>query len=174
MMSLGPHHDGPPVAGGLFPIEGATPEDADGIARLLERSAPETIPMSAAELAERADEFAVMRAPDGTIVATAAIRPCPRLECELRSLAVDPDWRGLGLGARLVEHVKQYCASTGRGLMCVTIRPHFFARHGFRRVPLDRLPKKRSRKETVAGRPRVAMGWSPLDSAAPGSEAAVS
>lgn len=68
----------------------------------------------------------------GEIVGCCALQVYSRRLAELRSLAVHPDYRGQGIGARLVEA----CKSRGRErrvrqLFAVTSEPQFFEAHGF-------------------------------------------
>jgi len=168
----------PPAAARALPLDvvPAGPDDASGIARQLRRCAPETVVLTEAEVRRRWWRYFVARDPQGAIVATVALHPLDVATSELRSLAVDPRRRGSGLGALLVRHVREEARERGRRLVCVTLRPRFFARFGFRAVPLwsvaDR-PGRRRRPGSPArinGRPRVAMVWSPAEGA-PGSEA---
>jgi amino-acid N-acetyltransferase len=145
-------------------VEDALPQDTPDIARLLRRCAPETIAVPEAEIRRRWNRYLVVRAEGIGVVATAAVHVLDAGRCELRSLAVDPRWRGHGLGARLVRGVVR--RARGRHVVCVTIRPAFFERLGFRPVPLDAAPERPDRSDRVAGRTRVAMEWSPAPAAA--------
>jgi predicted N-acetyltransferase YhbS len=80
---------------------------------------------------------------------------------------VSPDWRGLGLGRRLVRAVLAIARREGRRVLCVTLEPRFFSRLGFRRVPLATLPAKPERSAVVDGRPRVALAWEPQPTRTP-------
>lgn len=144
-----------------FVVTTATPADAATIADLLRRSAPETIPVSEEDVLRHWFDFVVIRLRSVGIVATAAIRPVDDGALELRSLAVEPTWRGHRLGERLVRHAVRRARDDGRRLLCVTLSPEFFARQGFLRVPLRSTPDKRGRPDTINGRRRVAMSWTP-------------
>jgi predicted N-acetyltransferase YhbS len=80
---------------------------------------------------------------------------------------VSPDWRGLGLGRRLVRAVLEVARRERRRVLCVTLEPRFFVRLGFRPVPLAALPAKPERAAVVDGRPRVALAWDPPSAPAP-------
>jgi N-acetylglutamate synthase-like GNAT family acetyltransferase len=147
------------VSDRLYSFGHAEPADVPRIARLLRLSAPETIPVDPERLHEQWRSFHVVRAPGYGIVATAAVFPIEDGRCELRSVAVDGDWRGHGLGARLVRRAMVRALAAGRQLVCVTLKPEFFERLGFFEVPLETLPDKPQRGEAVDGRRRVAMAW---------------
>ncbi len=60
----------------------------------------------------------------------------------LRSLAVDPRWRGSGLGAALLAHVERYAAAQGIDTLYLltTTAAGYFERHGYRPVPRATAP----------------------------------
>jgi amino-acid N-acetyltransferase len=54
---------------------------------------------------------------------------------EVRTLAVDPAWRGRGVGARLLAALVDQARELGvRRLFCLIFEVAFFSRHGFRVV----------------------------------------
>ncbi|MCL4289210.1 MAG: amino-acid N-acetyltransferase [Thermoleophilia bacterium] len=61
---------------------------------------------------------------------------------ELRTVAVDPAWRGRRIGSALVERLLATARALGlRRLFVLTFEVDFFARHGFRSIegtPVDR------------------------------------
>ncbi len=58
---------------------------------------------------------------------------------ELRTLAVDPDHRGVGIGRALVEALLERARALGvRRVFCLTFETSFFARSGF--VEIDAAP----------------------------------
>src|SRR5687768_14850668 len=62
---------------------------------------------------------------------------------EVRSLAVDDDYRGRGIGRRLVEWCVDEARRLGiRRIMSLTYEEAFFAKLGFEVVPKDTLPLK--------------------------------
>lgn len=138
-------------------IEPASPADARGIAALLRRCAPETVEVPAHEIRRHWNRYVVVHDDRLGIVASAAVHELSPGVSELRSLAVDPRCRGCGLGPSVVRRVAREMQRRGHRLLCVTLRPRFFAHFGFRRIPLDAIPRKRNRAAAVAGRPRVAM-----------------
>ena len=60
----------------------------------------------------------------------------------LRSVAVDPDWRGRGLGQRLTEERLRWAAARGLGTvyLLTTTAAGFFPRLGFAPVARDEVP----------------------------------
>lgn len=60
---------------------------------------------------------------------------------EVRTLAVDPRWRGHGVGHRLLERLLEQAREVGvRRVFCLTFEVEFFARHGFEEIdgtPVD-------------------------------------
>ena len=62
---------------------------------------------------------------------------------EIRSLAVDPAWRGSGIGSQIVSELIFDARGLGIArVFCLTRRIDFFARHGFVAVPMERFPEK--------------------------------
>jgi N-acetylglutamate synthase-like GNAT family acetyltransferase len=139
-------------------VSRAATGDAPAIVDLLERLAPDTLPVPEPEVRRRIHRFRVIREGD-RVVAVAALAPLDRHRLELRSVAVDPDSGGRGLGTLLVARLQREAQRRGRRLQCVTLNPGFFERMGFVRIPLDRIPPKPARNQHPTSRPRVAMEW---------------
>ncbi len=138
------------------PIEAARLADAPGIARLLFEAWPDCIPKSAAVIAGTIDEFLVTRsrARIGPPVGVVALHRLPGGRGELRSLAVDRRQRGRGHAAALVDAVIGRSRRDDLELFCVTRRPSFFARHGFKTLPIT---ADRIRVTPAGARPRRTM-----------------
>jgi len=80
---------------------------------------------------------------DGAIVGCGALHPSGVRLAEIRSLAVDPSWRGLGIGRRIVRALLSEARRRGLArVFCLTRRPGFFEREGFVEVPKERFPQK--------------------------------
>ncbi len=78
-----------------------------------------------------------------TIVGCADLVPLSSHVAEVRSLAVDPKTRGTGIGAMLVEELRQRARREGFEKLCAfTHRPGYFSRMGFSIVPHLWLPEK--------------------------------
>lgn len=135
----------------------ATPEDAPRIEALLREAAPDTIPVDAARIVERIEDYLVLRHPLFGAVAATAVHDLDRARCELRSVVVAPEWTRRGLASRLLTAAIERAERRGRALTCVTLSPEYFRRFGFVEVPLSWLPPKPGRPAVVDGRRRVAM-----------------
>ena len=148
----------------------AVSDDAAGIADLLERSAPVTIPVPEDDVRRRIADFLVIRDHREQVIASVAM-PERAGAIELRSLAVDSRWRGHGLGAILVKQVIETADARGEDVSCVSIDPDFFLRFGFDELKGSRPPRSESRGLTIAGRRRVALRRRPRQGAVHGAEA---
>ena len=79
----------------------------------------------------------------GQLVGTCALHLCWEDLCEVRSLAVLPEYKGQGWGQRLVEACCSEAVTLGFGkVFALTYVPDFFVRFGFERVDKSRLPNK--------------------------------
>jgi amino-acid N-acetyltransferase len=80
---------------------------------------------------------------DGRIVGTCALHVIWEDLAEVRSLAVDPGCRELGIGRKLVEHCLAEAGSLRLlRVFALTYRPDFFSRLGFHPVEKAELPHK--------------------------------
>ncbi|HET9658213.1 MAG TPA: amino-acid N-acetyltransferase [Kineosporiaceae bacterium] len=90
-------------------------------------------------LFEDVQEFRVAVAPDGSVVGCGALHVMWEDLAEVRTLAVDRDWRKHGVGHLLLESLLGQARELGvRRLFCLTFEVDFFARHGFE--PIDGTP----------------------------------
>ena len=90
-------------------------------------------------IAEHLDGFQVTRGPDGRIVGCAGLERHGRLGL-LRSVAVAPELRGFGLGARLTSNLLNRAAADGveeAVLLTTTARDFFARRFGFAEARRD-------------------------------------
>jgi amino-acid N-acetyltransferase len=116
--------------------EQARPHDvADGLA-LLRRAE-----LADKDVAERWGHYFVVREDDGRVVGVAGLEVHGE-DGLLRSLAVEHDYRGQGLGARLVEAVLERAARLGLGALYLltTDAQGYFARLGFVECPREGAP----------------------------------
>jgi amino-acid N-acetyltransferase len=92
-------------------------------------------------LYERVQEFVVAEAKDGQIIAAGALHVMWGDLAEVRSLVVDQNARGLGLGKAVVEALVERAYTLGiRRVFCLTFEVDFFVRCGFdviSDVPVD-------------------------------------
>ena len=100
------------------------------------------LPRELGDLAVHAARFVVaMRG--RTIVGCADLAPLSPQVAEVRSLAVDAKTRGSGVGAMLVEELRQRARREGFEKLCAfTHRPGYFSQMGFSIVPHLWLPEK--------------------------------
>jgi N-acetylglutamate synthase-like GNAT family acetyltransferase len=143
-------------------VEPATESDVPAIAALLRRS-PGTVTVPPGRLAASLHRYRVIRQA-GRTVATAALQPASGDRLELRSVAVDDEFGGLGLGSYLVRAMQYEAWMRGRRLLCVTTSPGFFARLGFTRAPQLAVRARRVGRRRPDGAGRVVMTWRPSDS----------
>lgn len=78
---------------------------------------------------------------DGEAIAVAGIE-CHGSDALLRSLAVKPEYRGQGLGDRLVRHIRQLALAQGASTLYLltTSAADYFRRLGFHAVARDATP----------------------------------
>lgn len=117
-------------------LDPATADDLDGVLALLARAQLPTADLTPAALAD----FIVARDGDD-VVGTVALVPCGA-DGLLRSLVVNPDWRGHGIGGALLEAAE--LAADRRGvraiwLLTVDTEPYFRQR-GYERVERSAAP----------------------------------
>ena len=100
------------------------------------------LPRTFGEVAARANRFAVAFR-GRKIVGCAELAPLSPLVAEVRSLAVDPSARNLGVGGMLVEELRQRARREGFEKLCAfTHAPGYFMQMGFSIVPHLWLPEK--------------------------------
>ena len=93
-------------------------------------------------LYEQVQEFWVAeRDHDGQVVACGALHVMWEDLAEVRTLAVDPQVRGQGIGHKVLEKLLGTARWLGvRRIFCLTFEVEFFARHGFTEIgdtPVD-------------------------------------
>lgn len=115
-------------------VRPALPADVRAIRDLVEPYAAERI-LLAKEMVgyyEAVQEFLVAEADGGGLVGCGALHVMWDDLAEVRTLAVDPAWRGRGVGHRLLEGLIERARSLGlRRLFCLTFEVEFFRAHGF-------------------------------------------
>jgi amino-acid N-acetyltransferase len=143
-----PSADVPPVR-----VRAAMPADVRAVRTLVQPYAEERI-LLAKEMVgyyESVQEFVVAEPGDvpggapGDVPAGGRVVGCGALHvmwddlAEIRTLAVDPAWRGRRVGDALVTELLDRARALGlRRVFCLTFEVGFFARHGFR--PIEGTP----------------------------------
>ncbi len=102
----------------------------------------EILPRTEAEVYQSIREWAVVEA-GGRIVGIGSLLVLWADLAEIRSLVVAPDWRGHGIGRRIVAMLLDEAASLGiPTVFALTRRPGFFLRLGFSLTKKEQLPRK--------------------------------
>jgi amino-acid N-acetyltransferase len=119
-------------------IRSATSADLAGITALLEASSLPTV-----GVADSLDGFLVGEE-DGHIVGVVGIEACCHEYALLRSTAVAPEWRGRGLGRRLVEQAIANAEAQGVQALYLltTTAERYFPSFGFSQVSRDDVPSE--------------------------------
>ena len=98
---------------------------------------------SLSELYESLRDFYVAVEDDGRLLGTAALHIVWDDLAEVRSVAVSEDAGRKGVGSRLVQICIAEAREIGLGrIFCLTYKPDFFAKFGFRLVDKSELPHK--------------------------------
>ena len=126
-------------------VDKARISDAKQMHELVNRFADkgEMLARALSEIYENLRDFFVIRNSDNKVVACGALHISWEDLAEIKSLAVSEDKQGQKLGSLLV----QACLSEARELgipmiFCLTYKPAFFEKHGFRQVDKMELPRK--------------------------------
>jgi amino-acid N-acetyltransferase len=116
--------------------EAARPHDLRGALDVLGRSE-----LTEQDVAERWGHYFVVREDDGRVVAVAGLEVHGE-DGLLRSVAVDPDYRGQGLAASLVEAAmdRARLVRLRSVYLLTTTARDYFARHAFADVPREEAP----------------------------------
>ncbi|MCK4536082.1 MAG: N-acetyltransferase [Desulfuromonadales bacterium] len=100
------------------------------------------LPRSLAEIYEAIRDFHVF-VEDGRIVGVVALSIYWEDLAEVRSLAVDADYGGRGIGRKLVQACLDEARQLGIGqVFALTYQPVFFGKLGFAQIEKSELPQK--------------------------------
>ncbi len=122
-------------------VRPALPADVRTIRALVQPYATERILLAKEWVGyyEAVQEFVVAEAPDGGVVGCGALHVMWQDLAEVRTLAVDPAWRGRGVGHVLLDALLDRARDLGLSrVFCLTFEVDFFAAHGF--APIDGTP----------------------------------
>lgn len=125
----------------------ARPEDVAAIHRLVDHYATKglLLPRTEEEIRAHVERFLVLVEND-QLLGCVALEPYGAELAEIRSLAVDPEIRGRGLGTRLVRFALAIARRRRIArVFAVTHTPEFFARQGFAASTRRALPEKIAR-----------------------------
>lgn len=100
------------------------------------------LPRSLAELYESIRDFYVEVEAE-RVIGTAALNICWEDLAEIRSLAVNAEYGGRGIGRRLVQSCLDEARELGiRRVFALTYQPEFFQKLGFSEIEKSELPQK--------------------------------
>lgn len=117
-------------------VRPATVRDVRGIRELVGPyvDSRAIVPKPAVAYYEAVQEFRVVES-DGRIVACGAVHAMWDDVAEIRTVAVDPEVKGRGIGSTLLASLIDDARRLGVSrLFCLTFEVGFFARHGFREI----------------------------------------
>ncbi len=120
-------------AGAGVVVRRARTSDVRDIRRLVDTYADERRLLSKATvtLFEDVQEFFVAEA-EGVVVGCGALHVLWEDLAEVRTVAVDPDLRGAGIGHRVLSGLLEQARAVGVSrVFCLTFETEFFGRHGF-------------------------------------------
>ena len=101
------------------------------------------LPRTQSNLLHYLRDFRVAVDGEGRLVGCGALQLVNEGLAEIRSVAVDPAWRGSGIGSRLVRILLRDAKRLGMArVFCLTRKVSFFGRLGFVPVPMERFPEK--------------------------------
>jgi amino-acid N-acetyltransferase len=121
--------------------------DAVAIHRLIAHYAGEGVllPRGEADIRENCNRFLVLEDKDA-FLGCVAVEPYGAELAEIRSLAVSPEIRGRGLGAKLVQAaLREARRKKIARVFAVTHAPEFFQRYGFASAARQTVPEKIAR-----------------------------
>jgi amino-acid N-acetyltransferase len=122
----------------------ATMEDIDQLYELIQNYADQGVmlPRSKEMLAQQIDTFVVAQSDDRVIGCGSLTQLGPDL-VEIRSLGLDPAFKGQGIGRKIVDVLAQRAQARGiPKIMALTYAVDFFERNGFSVVSKDIFPEK--------------------------------
>ena len=127
-------------------IRKAVLDDVNAIHALLQLYSKkgELLARPLSKLYDHLRDFWVFEDPDSKkIVGCCALQFCWEDLAEIRSLAVDPDFTGKGIGSTLTERsIQEAVYFSVKNLFTLTYRPDFFKRFDFSTIDKNDLPVK--------------------------------
>ena len=126
-------------------VEKARIGDVQTIYELIKKFADkgEMLPRALSELYENLRDYFVIRNDQDQVIACVALHVNWEDLAEIRSLVVNEDHQSKGLGSSLVKSCLDEAETLGiKNVFCLTYKPEFFEKHGFRKVEKTELQKK--------------------------------
>jgi amino-acid N-acetyltransferase len=121
----------------VLALRRATPDDVPAIHALVDRhvATDHLLPRAIEEIQSHCDRFVVATL-HGEVVGCAELAPLSPQVAEVRSLVVEADARGMGLGRRMVDALIARGSELGYARLCAfTHQPGYFVKLGFSIVP---------------------------------------
>ncbi|GAA1657271.1 N-acetylglutamate synthase [Citricoccus zhacaiensis] len=115
-------------------IRPARTQDVQAIRALVDPLARDRVLLQKEAVAyyEAIQEFTVAEAPDGTLAGFGALHVIWEDIAEVRTLATSSQWRGHGVGHRILDRLLDRARALGVSrVFCLTFEVDFFGRHGF-------------------------------------------
>ena len=126
-------------------VEKARIDDVKNMHKLVNQFAGkgEMLPRALSEIYENLRDYFVIRNRVGRVIACVALHINWEDLAEVKSLAVDKDKHKMGMGAALIKScVKEAQQLRIKRLYCLTYKPGFFKKQGFKEVDKMELPRK--------------------------------
>lgn len=131
-----------------YTIRSAGFADTTTIFNLIRANPQELVPRSMSDIIQNTDRFLVAEA-DGNVVGTVSWGILPEIgraahpTVEIKSLAVEAAYRGVGIGRALVEAViERIKPMHPEQIIVLTFAPDFFRKFGFQEIPKERIMHK--------------------------------
>src|SRR4030042_4705178 len=103
----------------------------------------EMLPRALSDLYENVRDYFVIRNEQGEVIACIALHVNWEDLAEIRSLVVNDEHQSKGIGSTLVKECVNEAQALGiKSVFCLTYKPEFFEKHGFKKVEKTELPKK--------------------------------
>lgn len=125
-------------------IVAARPEHIRGIQRIISYYAKREMMLtrSSAELLHHLDEYVVALVGSKVVGCMGLSRPTAGLS-EIKSVAVDSDYHGMGIGGELLQHCEALARQRNyKTLFALTYIPTYFTRAAWRIITKEQLPHK--------------------------------
>lgn len=115
-------------------IRSAEREDLPELIALISTVVPDCLPETVWQLPWHWQDYVVAEGPKG-LEAAGSLQPVDGGTAEIRGICVHPEHRGRGLASSVVEELVHRAERRGLRAVCVTRKPAFFERLGFRETP---------------------------------------
>lgn len=128
-----------------YPVEAATLDDVPQIYTLLRDYSTQEVllPRTEGDIYRSLRDFSVIRNAQKQVLACGSLMIFTAELGEIRSLAVSPESKSMGLGRVIVQQIESQAGSLGlKRLMALTYVEEFFRKLGYHVVDMSELPEK--------------------------------